>query len=154
MRPLLILLLMFGLAVGSYAADAVTGRVIKVLPLLLDLKGRVALSPSLFDRDAYQAELRGHTNEISAIRYDVLWSAQNADENKLKLQLELRGIDAVNQQPKFKTLVTPDAAGFFRKWTSLTLAGDEFKSFGAITAWRVTLWNGDQVLGEEKSFLW
>ncbi len=60
------------------ATNAVTGRVIKTLPLFLDLQGHDALSPSLFDRDAYQAYLRQHTNEISAIRFDVLWKASNA----------------------------------------------------------------------------
>ena len=154
MRALVILLLLLGLSAESRAADAPTGRVFKVLPLLLDLKGRAALSPSLFDRDAYQAQLRMHTNEISAIRYDVLWSAKNSGDDKLKVQLELRGIGATNNLPKFKTLTAGAKPGFFRKWTSLTLDGDEFKSFGAITSWRATLWDGDQLVGEQKSFLW
>ena len=153
MRALLILLALIGLTAGARAADAATGRVFKVLPLLLDLQGRAALSPSLFDRDAYQARLRQGTNEISAIRYDVLWSAKNAGKDRLKIRLELRGVGA-GGLPKLKTLETEDTAGFFRKWTPLTLAGDEFRSFGAVTAWRATLWDGDQLLGEEKSFLW
>jgi hypothetical protein len=153
MRATLILLLTLGLLVGAHAADATTGRVLKVLPLLLDLQGRTALSPSLFDRDAYQAQLRQHTNEVSAIRYDVLWSAKNAGETKLKIRIELRGVDTHNL-PKIKTLETEAAPGFFRTWTPLTLDGDEFKSFGAVTSWRATLWDGDRLLGEEKSFLW
>jgi len=47
------------------AADAVTGKVVKVLPFFLDAQGRIAKSPSLFDRDVYQAYLREHTNEVS-----------------------------------------------------------------------------------------
>ena len=153
MRALLILLLMLGLCGAAPAADAVTGRVVKVLPLLLDLKGRTALSPSLFDRDAYQAKLRQETNQISAIRYDVLWTTKNAGEDKFKVRLELRGV-STNSLPKFKTLEAEDTPGYFSRWTSLTLNGDEYKSFGAVTAWRATLWNGDQQLGEQKSFLW
>ncbi len=153
MRALLILLLTLGLFATAHAAEAVTGRVVKVLPLLLDQQGRTALSPSLFDRDAYQAQLRAHTNQVSAIRYDVQWSAKNAGENKLKIRVELRGVGTANL-PKLKTLETEAAPGFFSRWTSLTLAGDDFKSFGAVTAWRTTLWAGDQLLGEEKSFLW
>ena len=153
MRALLILLLTLGLFATAHAAEAITGRVVKVLPLLLDLQGRTALSPSLFDRDAYQAQLREHTNQVSAIRYDVQWSAKNAGENKLKIRVELRGVGTANL-PKLKTLETEAAPGFFSHWTSLTLAGDEFKSFGAVTAWRTTLWAGDRLLGEEKSFLW
>ena len=57
MRRLLILLLW--LAVLPVFADGpVKGRIVKTLPLLLDLKGQTALSPSLYDRDAYQAHLR------------------------------------------------------------------------------------------------
>ena len=153
MRVVWIFVFSLGLLVTVHAGDAATGRVIKVLPLLLDLKGRAALSPSLFDRDAYQAELRAHTNQVSAIRYDVLWSASHADDAKLTLRLELRGVGESNL-PKMQTLETNVMPGFFRKWTPLTLSGEEYKQFVAVTAWRATLWNGDQLLGEEKSFLW
>jgi hypothetical protein len=153
MRVLSILLLTLGLAVSVHAADAVTGRVHKVLPFLVDQQGRIALSPSLYDRDAYQAQLRQHTNEVSAIRYDVLWSASHAGDAKLKLRLELRGT-STNREPKLKTMETEVTPGFFRKWTTFTIGAEEYKSFGGITAWRATLWDGDQMIGEEKSFLW
>lgn len=153
MRALCIFLLTLGLFVTAQAADAVTGRVIKVLPLLLDQKGRAALSPSLFDRDAYQAKLRGNTNLVSAIRYDVEWSARHAGDTQLTLRVELRGVGEANL-PKLKTLETRVTPGFFHKWTELTLGGEEYKQFGAVTAWRATLWDGDRLLGEEKSFLW
>jgi len=153
MRALLILLVMAGFWAGAQAADAVTGRVFKVLPLLLDQQGRSALTPSLFDRDAYQARLRLHTNEVSAIRYDVLWSAKHAGKTKLTVRVELRGVDLGNH-PRLKTIEAEATSGFFRTWTPLTLDGDEYRSFGAVTAWRATLWNGDQMLGEVKSFLW
>ena len=154
MRALLILLLTLGLFATAHAAEAVTGRVLKVLPLLVDLQGRTALSPSLFDRDAYQAKLRQETNQISAIRYDVQWSAKKLGEAKLKIQLELRGIAVTNNLPKFKILTAEATTGFFENWTPLTLSGDEYKSFGAVTAWRATLWDGDKMVGENKSFLW
>ena len=129
------------------------GRVVKVLPLFLDLKGHDAKSPSLFDRDAYQAWLRQHTNEISAIRFDVLWKTSNLKGAKLKLRAELRGVDehGLPRQTILETEVTP---GYFRSWTSLKLEGDDLRNFGSLVAWRVTLWNGDQRLGEQKSFLW
>jgi hypothetical protein len=134
------------------AADAARGSVIKVLPLLLDLNGHAAISPSLFDRDAYQAYLREHTNEISAIRFDVQWSAANTGSAELKLRLELRG-SGTNSLPHQTTLgqtIAPNSS----HWTSLTLGGDDRKNFGDVTAWRATLWAGDQMLGEQKSFLW
>ena len=42
----------------------------------------------------------------------------------------------------------------FGRWTQLTLAGDEYQQFGRLSAWRVTLWDGDTLLGEQASFLW
>jgi len=152
MRALLILLLTLGLGGAVGAADA-TGRVIKVLPLFLDSQGRDAKSPSLFDRDAYQAYLREHTAEISAIRYDVQWSAAKSPAEKFKLRLELRGVGEASL-PKLKTLETEVAPGTFRQWSNLTLGGDDYKKFGSVVAWRVTLWRGEQLLGEQKSFLW
>jgi hypothetical protein len=153
MRVLLILLLTLGLFTTVHAADEVTGRVIKVLPFLVDLKGQIALSPSLYDRDAYQAHLRQHTNQVSALRYDVQWSSQHAGEAKLKLRLELRGLGEGNT-PKFKTLAADVTPGFFSQWTQLTLDGEDYRKFGAVTAWRATLWDGDRLVGEHKSFLW
>lgn len=152
MRATLILLLLLGLF-STAAAAAATGKVVKVLPLLLDQKGRAALSPSLFDRDAYQLKLHDNTNLVSAVRYDIQWSAKAAAGEKLKLRLELRGVSTANL-PKLKTLEAEVAAGSFSQWTSLPLAGDDYKSFGAVTAWRATLWAGDALIGEQKSFLW
>ena len=153
MRALLILLAAFGLVAAVHAADAVTGRVVKVLPFFLDQEGRDSLSPSLYDRDAYQARLRERTNQVSGVRFDVLWKATKAPEEKIKIALELRGV-GTNSVPKLKTLETNVVPGTFRKWTEIPLVGDDYKNFGAVVAWRVTLWDGGRILGEQKSFLW
>ncbi len=146
-------LLLLGSLSVAFADDAAAGRVIKALPLFLDLKGHDALSPSLYDRDAYQVYLRQHADQRSAIRFDVLWKASKTGDAKLKLRVELRGIGekGLPRQTTLEQIVKP---GFFRHWTSLTLAGEEYKNFGELVAWRVTLWSGDQLLGEQKSFLW
>jgi hypothetical protein len=153
MRRLFVMLLLLGSLAAASAAGTATGRVIKALPLFLDLQGRDALSPSLFDRDAYQDRLRQHTNEISAIRFDVLWKAARAGDAKLKLRVELRGggTNGLPCQTALEQTVTPR---FFRRWTSLTLAGADYQKFGKLTAWRTTLWSDDRLLGEQKSFLW
>ena len=85
MRRLLMSLLLLGSLSAAFAGDAATGRVVKVLPFFLDLKGHEALSPSLYDRDAYQAYLRRHADERSAIRFDVLWKASDADRRKIEI---------------------------------------------------------------------
>ncbi len=153
MRALLIVLLSLGLVAAAQAADAVTGKIVKVLPLLLDQQGRDATSPSLFDRDAYQAYLREHTNDVSAIRFDVLWKVVKEPGEELKIAVELRGIGA-GGVPKLKTLEVDAVPGKFHRWTEIPFTGDDYKNFGAVVAWRVTLWNGGRMLGEQKSFLW
>ena len=146
-------LILLGSLSMVFADDAAAGRVVKVLPLFLDLKGHDAVSPSLYDRDAYQVFLRQHPNQRSAIRFDVLWKASKTGNAEVKLWVELRGIGQ-NGLPRQATLDQVVKPGFFRHWTSVTLGGEEYKNFGELVAWRVTLWSGDQLLGEQKSFLW
>ena len=142
-----------GLAVVC-PAQAATGRVIKVLPQFLDLKGYNSLTPSLYERDLYQAHLRVHTNECSGMRFNVQWKAKGQATAPLKLRVELRGV-AHGDFPKQLVLETPvEPGGWFSHWTAVNLAGEEYKSFGEVTAWRATLWEGSQLLGEQKSFLW
>ncbi len=130
-----------------------TGRVIKVLPLLMDKKSQVAPTPSLFDRDAYQANLLKHTNDVSGIRFDICWTAHHASGLQLKLHLDLKGVGTggLPTQMVLEQTVTPK---LFRHWISLTLTGSDYKKFGTLAAWRSTLWNGDQLIGQQQSFLW
>jgi len=145
--------LVMGLVLGS-TARAAEGRVYKVLPQFLDLQGRSSLTPSLYDRDAYQNILRRNPAKCSGLRFAVQWKARGVSSAPLKLRVELRGI-AEGSLPKRTTVEMPvRQRSWFGHWSSLVFKGDEYKSFGAITAWRVTLWDGDQLLGEQKSFLW
>jgi hypothetical protein len=153
MCRLLLSLLLLGSLSTAFAGDAAAGRVVKVLPFFLDVQGHGALSPSLYDRDAYQAYLRRHPDQRSAIRFDVLWKASNAGEANLRLRVELRGLGQTGM-PRQATLEQPVTPHFFRHWNSLTLGGVDYKDFGELVAWRVTLWSGEQCLGEQKSFLW
>ncbi|MEY2429970.1 MAG: hypothetical protein QOJ40_2855, partial [Verrucomicrobiota bacterium] len=152
-RSLLWLSLLCCLALGP-PAQAATGRVLKVLPHFLDLEGRNTRTPSLYDRDAYQFFLREHPEKRSAIRFDVQWKAKGPFGDKLKLRLEVRGI-AQGNLPKQLVVECPvEPPGWFSRWNGLALSGDEYKQFGEVTAWRVTLWENDRLLGEQKSFLW
>jgi hypothetical protein len=137
------------------AASAATGKVIKVLPQFVDLKGRTALSPSLYDRDAYQAALRTQqATNVSGMRFAVQWKASGAGDKSLKLRVEIRGIAHGNLPPTV-TLEKEVKPGFwFTHWAYLPLAGADFKRVGEVTAWRATLWDGDKMIGEQKSFLW
>ena len=153
-RSWFVLLSIVFFAVTS-SVGAATGRVLKVLPHYLDLKGRHALSPSLYDRDAYQAQLRQHPEQRSALRFDVLWRARVISGGKLKLRAELRGI-ARGELPREARLETEVEAkpGGTSLWSALKLEGENYQNLGEVTAWRVTLWDGEQLVGEQKSFLW
>ena len=138
----------------SPTAQAATGRVIKVLPEYLDLKGQNTVFPTLYDRDTYQVTLRQHPELRSGLRFYVQWKTKGGVFEPVKLRLELRGVTQGNL-PKQLVLESPGSpGGWFSHWTNFTVTGNDYKNFGEVTAWRATLWEGGQLLGEQKSFLW
>ena len=156
MRRLIAAISLVAFLAATLSASAATGRVAKVLPHYLDLKGRHSLSPSLYARDAYQVQLRQHPEQRSGLRFDVLWRGRAPGGTTLKLRAELRGTARgdLPSQTTLETEVKIGTSGSTSRWTSLTLAGDDYKKFGEVTAWQVSLWNGDQLVAEQKSFLW
>ena len=136
------------LGVLSTADAARPGKISKVLPHWLDLQGRHTLSPSLLERDAYQAKLRADRSLCSGIRFDVKWSKNTGGSAKLQLELRVTGAakPIVLEQP-----IKPSRRG---GWDAVTLDGDAFRAIGKIVAWRVRLLDGDIELAERRSFLW
>ena len=132
------------------AGMAASAKIIKVLPQYVDLEGRHSLSPSLYDRDAYQAQLRKNPKRRSGLRFDVQW--RSAEKGPLKLRVEMRGSNA----KELTQAVLEGEVGQtgFSKWTTLNLKGEEYKKFGELAAWRATLWDGEKLVSEQKSFLW
>jgi hypothetical protein len=135
----------------SAAASAATAKLVKVLPHFLDHQGRIALNPSLYERDAYQAHLRTHPEERSGLRFDVQWRSRDA--SRVRLRIELRGnrgrdgtTAVIEEEIKFR--------GLFTSWARASVTGDAYKKFGELSAWRATLWDGDKMIAEQKSFLW
>ena len=153
MRRLPIILLTIISLGMTFAARAAESRIIKVLPHYLDLKGRASLLPGLYDRDAYQAQLRQHPEQRSALRFDVLWRGKSDTGATLKLRIELRG-SVKGELPGQKVLETEVKPVASNHWTALTLGGEDYKKFGEVSAWRATLWDGERQIGEQKSFLW
>jgi hypothetical protein len=154
MRRLMIFPLLTVLCLGIFPAGAATGRVIKMLPFFIDLEGKHMRSPNLYDRDNYQVYLRKHPAERSGMRFDVQWKTKGKISAPLKVKLELRG--GVRGGPPLQLTLEVEAkpSRWFSTWTSLPLLGDDYKKFGEVIAWRATLWEGDQLIGEQKSFLW
>jgi hypothetical protein len=145
-RLLGILLIALG---GAFAAHGADEKIIKVLPHLLDEKGRHTLSPSLYERDAYQAYLRKNPEKCSGLRFDIHWRA--SDVSGLTLRIEFRGSKAPQSFLLEKTM---ERRRGIRQWTSLTISRDEFQKMGDLIAWRASVWKGDQMLAKQESFLW
>jgi hypothetical protein len=138
---------------SSLCLQAASARIIKVLPHYLDLEGRESLSPSLYERDAYQAILRKNPAKRSALRFDINWKAKGRRGERLILRIELRssGRDPLQPIVLQRTVLPPR---FFSAWSGLLLEGQDYRDFGNIIAWRASLWRGDELLAEQKSFLW
>ena len=151
MRLLKLLMILLCVSAVASVASAAPARIVKVLPQYLDREGRVALSPSLFDRDAYQALLRSEPAKQGGLRFQVQWKSPS--RGPVTLRVELRGV----RQGKATTAMIEASAqhrGLFSKWSTADLTGPEFRRFGELRAWRCTLWDGDKLLAEQASFLW
>lgn len=151
-RPVLFGFLLLLLA--ALSADAATGRVIKVLPQFLDLRGRNSTTPSLYDRDAYQAWLRQNPDQRSGMRFAIQWKTHGPVYGGLKLRVELRGTAKGDLPSSIVLEKDVEPGGWFSHWTSIPLLGQDYEKIGEVTAWRVTLRAGNQLLSEQKSFLW
>ena len=138
----------------ALSGQAATGKVIKMLPFFLDLQGRNELFPSLYERDAYQNYLLLNPEKRAAMRFDVQWKVKGFPQAPLKIRLQLRG--SARGNPARETVLEKpvEPGGWFSRWTSLRLEGQPYKDFGQLTSWRATLWEGDKLLSEQKSFLW
>lgn len=132
-------------------ASAASGRIVKVLPQFLDLQGRIALNPSLYERDAYQFQLRNQPEQRSALQFAVQWGSR--DTSRLLLRVEMRGNRGKNGTTA--TIESPVRyRGIFTTWSKVSLSGEAYKKFGELSSWRATLWDGDKLVAEQKSFLW
>jgi hypothetical protein len=134
----------------AISASAESAKIIKVLPQFLDLKGRSSISPSLYDRDAYQEQLRTTKTNRTALQFNVNWKVHGHEA--LIIRVEAKGMKG--KEPTSKVLEQTLKPGVFSKWTGVTIAGTNYESFGELVSWRVTLLNSTNVVAEQKSFLW
>jgi hypothetical protein len=138
---------------GSVPGWAASARIIKVLPHYLDAQGLHALSPSLYERDAYQVKLRNTPQLQAGIRFDVQWKAPTSNPTPLRLRVELHtSKTGMAQTREFQAEVMPRRR--FSRWSSIMIKGQDFQDLGTILAWRVSLWQGERKRAELKSFLW
>ncbi|MBI1840847.1 MAG: hypothetical protein HYR88_08375 [Verrucomicrobia bacterium] len=148
----LLCLILLSALLPATAAPVSGVRIKKVLPHYLDKQGKHTLSPSLLERDAYQAELRASPARRGGLQFDVLVGALPPGA-ELKLKLEARGSHDTSPTAVTleRTLVKQDR---FHRWLKLTLTESDYTKLGNLVAWRVSLWQGDTMAAEQKSFLW
>ena len=152
MRALRTFMMVGILCVCAGSVRAASARIIKMLPHYLDQQGRHTVDPSLFERDAYQQELKLNPERVSGMRFDVQWNGKGLANQLIKVRLEVRG----NKTPPrtVETFEQEVKARRLSQWSSLRVSGEDFKRTGKIVAWRVSLWQGETMLAEQKSFLW
>ena len=150
-HTLLPLVLGLCLLSGGNNSEAASGKIYKVLPHFLDTQGRHSLSPSLYERDAYQYFLRNTPAQRSGVAYDVRWKTRGSKEPRLRL--ELRGVKEKKVR-QIEREITVKKKGWFSSWSRVGLTGSAYEALDEINAWRVTLWDGETMLDEDKSFLW
>jgi len=137
----------------SAATGLADGKVYKVLPQLLDKQGRHTLSPSLFERDAYQEFLHESPEQRGGLRFAVLWKARNVADESLTIRVEFLSAAGGSSAPKLveQTVKRPR---FGRRWTYIQVGEKDAQNMQELLAWRVTLWAGKKEIAETRSFLW
>ena len=122
--------------------------VVKVLPHYLDASGNHSDGPTLLHRDVYQANLRKNPELVRSLRYDVNWRGVG----EIKVRLELRSTKVGAETMIIEKVET--ASGRRTRWTPILIDAATYKTFGQPESWRVSLWQGEAQVGEQKSFLW
>jgi len=91
-------------------------------------------------------ELRDLSIDEQREEFYVRWSRGRATVNLVKFEYrQLARPDVIGEQTY---VPAHDTSKVFK------VHGEEFRSGGVISAWRVSLWDGDHLVGEKKSFLW
>ena len=143
--------LLLALAWPGFAVEFASTKIIKVLPQLLDRQGRHTLSPSLYERDAYQARLRTNPQLQGGERFAVLWKGRGAAQFKLRIEMRGSREDLATTAVIESNVIPPK---LFRRWSTVALVGEDFRKLGNLLAWRATLWEHETLVAEQRSFLW
>lgn len=151
MLRLVLFLAVIGLFATPQWTEGAPAKIKKVLWFYLDAEGRQSLSPSLFERDAYQALLRSDPAKRSGLRFDVQWTASTSAS--LVLRVQARGALGTTNTTKVIDLPVRKR-GLFSRWAEVKIIGDDYRNFGELVAWRATLRQGDVEIAEQRSFLW
>ena len=150
---LVILIALFA-GLTAQANEKAPVTITKTLRHWLDLEGRHTTSPSLLDRDAYQAHLRDHPEEVSTLRFDLQLRFRTRDRSGYRIQVEIRhGSGSLIEIFSTETALKP--RGKRRSfWNQIPISKKDYQALGDIIAWRVTVWEGPTPVARDESFLW
>ena len=141
---LLTFLLVFSVQAGSV-------KIFKVLPHYLDKDSNNTLSPSLFERDRYQSRL--DQTKCSTIRFDVQWRNTLKNFDNLSITVEMRGTKTDSPTISFSEKIS-SRKSIWSHWTKIRIPEESFQELEGLGAWRVLIKDGDEILKEERSFMW
>jgi len=88
--------------------------------------------------------VKGYTLPEQRDDFYVVWAGANIT----LVKFEYRQVHSPNEL--FAKSYVPTTKRFY----DFTVAGDDFRKGGRVSAWRVTLWQNQQVVAEQKSALW
>ena len=128
-------------------------RIVKVFPLRIDSKNRTALTPSLFDRDAYQAFLRKNPKQCTGMVFKVQSKVPAGSPTSLTAKLEVRG-EKAGDQTSFTAEKRLERDKFGSTWFQFDVTGEAWGRLKGVSAWRISLFDGEKLVSEQKSFLW
>lgn len=140
-----------GTSVG-YAEGRI--RVTKALVHYLDLNGKHTLSPSPFERDCYQAILRLNREKCSTMCFDIQWRNTLTDfGDDLTITVEARA-GGVDSEVVSVTQPIRGKKSIWSHWTRVKLSEEDFERLQTVSAWRILIRDGNDLVEEFRSFMW
>ena len=152
-RSLVRVIAFCGLVISGTSTGIAEAKIFKVLPHFLDQEGRHALSPSLFERDAYQRVLSQNPERQSGMRFDVLWRVDKKQSGGVELHIEMTTKKGDPTKP-IVIKAPVKRSRWFRKWSAVNYVGKDFRDGGEVLAWRALLIKDGKILDSQQSFLW
>lgn len=113
--------------------------------LMAGLTGVLAAGCASSSPRVVEVSRKSTTGSRSTEALTIHWSAPAAVERVI---VEYRQVNQPDHISKH------EFAGHRGSWATFALPAADLKAGGPISAWRVTLWDGDQLLAEKKSALW
>lgn len=129
-------------------------QIVKVNRTFLDLDGHETdVVGDLQGEAIYQFGLRNNPERQSGARFHVKWKAPR-HTSQIRLQLEVRGLTDKNLI--VQDVLTQDYPSMdgWAEWSTLDITGERYKRLGTITAWKVSVYTGGQLMAELPSGNW